>query len=292
MKKNIQSFLLEIEKTKGYSPLTVKAYKEDLNKLSAFCASLQKTSLSQISDRTIKQFLVYLDELGLEKSSIARTLASIRSFFNYAFQKGLIEKNLIAYTRNPKVRRKLPEVIPENLYATLLTLIESFNHEERALHSAVIEALYGCSLRVSEACNMLLKDVNFEKSSLKIIGKGDKTRIVPLGTESKKVFQHYLKGRPKEKYQPYFFLKQNSERLTANYVYRFVHRYLSEITDLKKKSPHIFRHSSATHMLNKGADLTAVKEILGHANLSTTQIYTQVSIERLKSVYKQAHPKS
>lgn len=292
MKDIIHSYLKEIESTKGYSPLTIKAYTEDLEQFYSFCDSIERPDITMINERTIKQFLVYMNDKELEKSSISRKLSSVRRFFSYAFKKELIDKNLIAYTKNPKIKRKLPEVIPENLYTILLKSIDSSKHKEKLLHAAVIEILYGCSLRVSEACNILLKDVDFSSSIIRVLGKGNKTRIVPLGEESKLILKKYLQERSSDRNQNYFFIKSDGSPVLSNYVYRFVHRYLSSITDLKKKSPHIFRHSSATHMLNHGADLTAVKEILGHSNLSTTQIYTQVSIERLKSVYKQAHPKS
>ncbi len=292
MKNIIQSYLKEIESTSGYSHLTIKAYTEDLKQFYSFCESIKKVEISLISERTIKQYLVHLNELDLEKSSISRKLSSIRRFFSYAFKKEFINKNLIAYTKNPKVKRKLPEVIPEGLYTVLIKSIYNSKDKNNILHAAVIEVLYGCSLRVSEACNLLLKDVDFSASIIRVLGKGNKTRIVPLGEQSKKIIEKYLSIRNTEKKQNYIFLKSDGSRVLSNYVYRFVRKYLSELTDLKKKSPHIFRHSSATHMLNHGADLTAIKEILGHSNLSTTQIYTQVSIERLKNVYKQAHPKS
>lgn len=292
MKEIIQSYLKELASTKGYSPLTIKAYSEDLDQFYSFCLSFNKSDIKTITERTIKNYLVFLNGKELEKSSISRKLTAVRSFFSYAFKKELIEKNLIAYTKNPKIMRKLPEVVPENLYSVLLQNISTGEHKEKKLHAAIIEVLYGCSLRVSEACNLLLKDVDFSSASIRVVGKGNKTRIVPLGQVSKLILTDYLQVRSTDKNQEYFFLKSDGSRVLSNYVYRFVHKYLSNITDLKKKSPHIFRHSSATHMLNHGADLNAVKEILGHSNLSTTQIYTQVSIERLKSVYKQAHPKS
>lgn len=292
MKEIIQSYLKELASTKGYSPLTIKAYSEDLDQFYTFCCSFNKSDIKMITERTIKNYLVFLNGKELEKSSISRKLTAVRSLFSYAFKKELIEKNLIAYTKNPKIKRKLPEVVPENLYSVLLQNILTGEHKEKKLHAAVIEVLYGCSLRVSEACNLLLKDVDFSTSSIRVLGKGNKTRIVPFGEESKLILNAYLQGRSTDNNQEYFFLKSDGARILSNYVYRFVHKYLTNVTDLKKKSPHIFRHSSATHMLNHGADLNAVKEILGHSNLSTTQIYTQVSIERLKSVYKQAHPKS
>ncbi|MFA4922987.1 MAG: tyrosine-type recombinase/integrase [Ignavibacteriaceae bacterium] len=292
MKNIIQSYLKEIESTKGYSPLTFKAYAEDLEQFYSFCEVINKIEIKSVTVKTIKQYLVHLNEMKLEKSSISRKLSSIRGFFSYAFKKEFIEKNLIAYTKNPKVKRKLPEVIPEGLYPLLLDHIIKTGNKNNILHSAVIETLYGCSLRVSEACNLLLKDMDFSTSIIRVLGKGSKTRIVPLGEESKIIINKYLQIRNTDKNQRCLFLKSDGSRISSNYVYRFVRKYLSELTDMKKKSPHVFRHSSATHMLNHGADLTAIKEILGHSNLSTTQIYTQVSIERLKNVYKQSHPKS
>lgn len=292
MNEIIQSYLKELASTKGYSPLTIKAYSEDLEQFYSFCNLINKIDIDSINERTIKHYLVFLNDKELEKSSISRKLSSIRRFFSYAFKRELIRENLIAYTKNPKIKRKLPEIVPENLYSVLLENISVGEHKEKKLHASVIEVLYGCSLRVSEACNLLSKDVDFTSSIIRVLGKGNKTRIVPFGEESKIILNEYLLVRSTKKNQGYFFLKSDGERVLSNYVYRFVNRYLSNVTDLKKKSPHVFRHSSATHMLNHGADLNAVKEILGHSNLSTTQIYTQVSIERLKSVYKQAHPKS
>jgi len=292
MKTSIQSYLDELRATGGYSALSIKAYTEDLLQFYEFCELNNRSDLKTVTERTVKQFLIKLNGSKLEKSSISRKLSSIRSYFAYLFKKELIDKNLTAYLKNPKVKRKLPEVIRENLYSLLLESISKTEDKNAELHSAIIEMLYGCSLRVSEACNILYKDMDLSSSIVRVLGKGNKTRIVPLGEQSKIIITNYLKGRSTEKNQQYLFLKIDGSRVSPNYVYRFVHKYLSALTDLKKRSPHIFRHSSATHMLNRGADLTAVKEILGHANLSTTQIYTQVSIERLKSVYKQAHPKS
>ena len=145
---------------------------------------------------------------------------------------------------------------------------------------------------MSEVCNLKAGDVDLEKATVRVLGKGSKTRIVPIGEQSKKNLAEYLKLFPVENYSETFLRNKSGKKLYEKYIYRIVNKYLSKVTDIRKKSPHILRHSSATHMLDKGADLRAVKEILGHENLKTTQIYTHVSIERLKKSYKKSHPKS
>ena len=156
---------------------------------------------------------------------------------------------------------------------------------------AIFELLYGCAFRVSELCSLNIADIDFHSMSVRVLGKGSKVRIVPLGSRSATVIKEYFKGRSSTGQEP-LFKNESGERITRHAVYNIVKHYLSLVTDIDKKSPHILRHSAATHMLDREADIMAVKEILGHENLSTTQIYTHVSIERLKKSYKKAHPKS
>jgi site-specific recombinase XerD len=193
--------------------------------------------------------------------------------------------------RNPKTSKKLPEITSsENILKTFQLAEEA--DDNPALIKAIFEFLYGCSLRVSEVCNLKAGDVDLEKGSVRVLGKGSKTRIVPIGEQSKKNLAEYLSLFPVENFSQTFLRNKSGKKLYEKYIYRIVNKYLSKVTDIRKKSPHILRHSSATHMLDNGADLRAVKEILGHENLKTTQIYTHVSIERLKQSYKKSHPKS
>jgi len=157
---------------------------------------------------------------------------------------------------------------------------------------AIFEILYGCAIRVDELCKLNYGDLDLKEQTLKVFGKGSKMRIVPVGEKSVEVINKYLKLKAFDVPTVPLFTNRKGKRIYQRFVHRLVNKYLSRVTDLKKKSPHVLRHSAATHMLDNGADLKAVKEILGHESLSTTQIYTHVSVERLKSTYKRSHPKS
>lgn len=233
-----------------------------------------------------------LNDEELDKVSISRILSSVRGFLKYSFQQDILSTNPAAYIRNPKINRKLPEIVSTENILTIYKKIEEVEKEQSKLIKAVFELLYGCSLRVSELCSLNRGDFDARDKILRVFGKGSKTRIVPVGTKSVEIINDYLNNRPNGKISDPLLLTPQGNRLYSKFVYRTVHKHLSFVTELKKKSPHILRHSSATHMLDRGADLRAVKEILGHENLSTTQIYTHVSIERLKSTYKKSHPKS
>jgi len=247
--------------------------------------------VSLVNERLIKSYLMHLSERDLEKISIVRKLSSLRGLFRFAFKEDLIKNNPTSQVKNPRTSKKLPEITSaENILKTF-ELADS-DAGNPLLIKVIFELLYGCSLRVSEVCNLKAGDVDLEKGLLRVLGKGSKTRIVPIGKQSKKNLAEYLSSSPVKNYSEPFVRNKEDKKLYEKYVYRIVNKYLSKVTDIKKKSPHILRHSSATHMLDRGADLRAVKEILGHENLKTTQIYTHVSIERLKQSYKKSHPKS
>jgi site-specific recombinase XerD len=184
-------------------------------------------------------------------------------------------------------------VTTENSILNVYKLVEEEKElKEAKLIIAIIELLYGCALRVDELCKLNNIDLDLKEKIIKVVGKGSKMRIVPIGDKSISIVNEYLSIKKKNGGKEALLITKKGNRIYPRYVHRIVNKYLSKVTDIKKKSPHILRHSAATHMLDNGADLRAVKEILGHENLSTTQIYTHVSIERLKSAYKKAHPKS
>ena len=287
----VEGYLVYIRNIKRYSPNTVKSYKADLNDFINFCNEKNKENVNEINDRFIKLFLMQLSEKNFEKISISRKLSSLRGLFKFAFKEDLIEQNPVSHLRNPKIPKKLPEI------ATKSDILKTFDIAEEEddnplLIKVIFELLYGCSLRVSEVCDLKAGDLDLTKNIIRVKGKGSKIRIVPVGEKSKINLKEYLNSFPYEKYSNPLLRNKNREKLYPKFIYRIVNKYLSKVTDIKKKSPHILRHSSATHMLDNGADLRAVKEILGHENLKTTQIYTHVSIERLKQSYKKSHPKS
>jgi site-specific recombinase XerD len=284
-------YLSELRIVKRYSPNTLLSYSKDLDDFVNFMNNISKTELEQISRKNIKQFLMYLNEARMNKNTISRKLSTVRSFFKFANEKDMIEINPAALVSNPKISRRLPEIIPAESFEETHQII-SKNEDNPELHSAIIELLYGTAIRVSELCKLNVSDYDKTDKTIRVHGKGGKTRIIPIGSKSIRVLEDYIsKSQLKSANKP-LLTNAKGERLYPKYIYRVVYKYLSKVVDIKKKSPHVLRHSAATHMLDRGANLRAVKEILGHENLSTTQIYTHVSIERLKNTYKKSHPKS
>lgn len=288
----IENYLQELSSVRRYSKHTIRNYSKDLNSFADYCGSSSKENITEISEKVVKSFLIYLNNNGLDKVSISRILSSVRGLFKYAYQKDILTGNPAAYVKNPKLSRKLPEIISTNTILNVYKKAEEEEKERAYLIKAIFELLYGCSLRVSELCSLNIQDYNCNDRILRVLGKGNKIRLVPIGNKSVEIVNEYLKQNPCVTISDPLLKTPAGNRLYSEFVYRVVNKYLSKVTEIKKKSPHILRHSSATHMLDKGADLRAVKEILGHENLSTTQIYTHVSIERLKSTYKKSHPKS
>jgi site-specific recombinase XerD len=280
--------------SKKLSKNAVIAYNNDVRDFLSFCESIKIENVDQVSVKTIKRFLGRLGTTGLDKSTIARRMTTLRELFDFLLQKELIEYNFVKDIKNPKFRRKLPEIISDKEFVKTTALASKLESTEfqTLLHETIFELLYGCSLRVSEVCSINTSDIDFDGGSIRITGKGSKTRIVPVGRVSISILKKYKDLKESFFVNNRFLINHLGKEVNVKYIYRIVNEYLSNITDIKKKSPHVLRHSSATHMLDNGADLLAIKEVLGHENLSTTQIYTHVSIERLKSIYKKAHPKS
>lgn len=286
-----KQYLDELENIKRYSKNTVKAYKKDLEQFIKFCEDNDKTNISSISEKFIKSYLVTLNENTLDKSSISRKLASIRGLFNYAYHHDIINTAPTSNISNPKNRRKLPEITSVDSVTKIYEIADN-SEKDSKLIKTIFELLYGCSLRVSELCSLNWGDLDINSKIIRVKGKGNKVRISPVGDKSIKIIKEYLEEKVYKTPGDPLLTNSNGRRIYPRMVHRIVNKYLSEVTDIKKKSPHILRHSAATHMLDRGADLRVVKEILGHENLSTTQIYTHVSIERLKESYKKSHPKS
>ena len=291
IKHLINSYLSYIENIKRYSLQTVKAYRTDLIQFSEYFKTTNKIDTGQLTERTIKMYLMHLSETGIEKRSISRKLASVRGMLKFAFHNKIIGSNPAAYIINPKSSKKLPEVTTTESILKIYQIADEAD-ENPELVKIIFELLYGCALRVSELCDLNFGDLDINSRTIRVMGKGSKLRIIPVGEKSTKIIKQYLNKINHQKNNDPLILTKGGNRLYPRLVYRIINKYLSKVTDIKKKSPHVLRHSAATHMLDNGADLIAVKEILGHENLSTTQIYTHVSIERLKSTYKKSHPKS
>ena len=287
----IEEYLENIEKIRRYSSMTLKSYSEDLREFNYYCKEYNKNDLSEISERFFRSYLGYLNDKKHEKTSISRKLSSLRGLFKYAYQHNYIKENPILSITNPKTKRKLPDITTSGSILEIYDEIEK-SDENHELIIGIFEILYGCAIRVSELCNLNLSDLDLDRKTLTVLGKGNKMRVVPIGGKSVPVLNSYLLTRDILDFKAPLFVTEKNQRIYPRYVHRLVSKYLGKVSEIKKKSPHILRHSAATHMLDNGADLRAVKEILGHENLSTTQIYTHISVERLKSTYKKAHPKS
>lgn len=291
IKKISNEYLNELKNIKRYSENTINAYHNDLEDFLKFCSTRKLDKFSGLTQKHIRAYLMSLNDNKLQTRSISRKLSALRGLLKFAYIRGYTENNPAALVSNPKSSRKLPDI------TTLDSILKIYDiagktDKDPALVKVIFEILYGCAIRVSELCSLNRVDLDIQGKTLRVKGKGNKTRIVPVGDKSIIIIQEYLKTRDSLTNRLPLLISMKGKRLYTRQVHRIVNKYLSEVTDLKKKSPHILRHSAATHMLDRGADLNAVKEILGHENLSTTQIYTHVSVERLKKTYKKAHPKS
>jgi integrase/recombinase XerC len=288
----IDKFLDYISVEKRYSQNTLVSYKKDLEDLLLFISETEGTEdLKKVDKKIIRNFIVSLSEKKIQKRSINRKLSSLRSFYLYLLKIGEIQVSPLETIPSLKFYAEKQIPISEEEMENLGEILES--DSGNSLEKLIIETLYQTGMRKSELCNILLEQVDFSKSEISIKGKGNKQRVVPISENLLKQMREYMVIRkPNEDSGIYFFVRENGKKLSEKFVYSVVNRYLSLITLKKKKSPHILRHSFATHVLNNGAEISKVKKILGHSSLASTQVYTNGNIEQLKRVFNQAHPRA
>ena len=288
----INKFLDYISVEKRYSQNTLVSYKKDLEDLLLFISETEGTEdLKKVDKKIIRNFIVSLSEKKIQKRSINRKLSSLRSFYLYLLKIGEIQVSPLETIPSLKFYAEKQIPISEEEMENLGEILES--ESGNSLEKLIIETLYQTGMRKSELCNILLEQVDFSKSEIFVKGKGNKQRVVPISENLLKRMQEYVAIRkPNEDSGIYFFVRENGKKLSEKFVYSVVNRYLSLITLKKKKSPHILRHSFATHVLNNGAEISKVKKILGHSSLASTQVYTNGNIEQLKRVFNQAHPRA
>ena len=288
----INKFLDYISVEKRYSQNTLVSYKKDLEDLLLFISETEGTEdLKKVDKKIIRNFIVSLSEKKIQKRSINRKLSSLRSFYLYLLKIGEIQVSPLETIPSLKFYAEKQIPISEEEMENLGEILE--RESGNSLEKLIIETLYQTGMRKSELCNILLEQVDFSKSEIFVKGKGNKQRVVPISENLLKQMQEYLAIRkPNEDSGIYFFVRENGKKLSEKFVYSVVNRYLSLITLKKKKSPHILRHSFATHVLNNGAEISKVKKILGHSSLASTQVYTNGNIEQLKRVFNQAHPRA
>jgi len=285
-----EKFLEYLAQEKIFSPHTVRSYHIDLEQFFEFVNDrLGGKDLKAMRREDIRDFLGFIMRYGYERRSAARKLSTIKSFFKFLVREKLADFNPARDVKTPKIEKRLPGFLTQYQAQKALQIIG--DDEASCRNRAIIETLYGAGLRAAELVGLDIDDIDFTSEIMRVKGKGNKERILPLGSYAKDAIQTYLKKREnKENWA--IFLNQQGKRLTTRSIQNIVNKQLSKVSEVTGTNPHILRHSFATHLLERGADLRAVQELLGHASLSTTQIYTHLSVERLKKIYDQAHPRS
>jgi integrase/recombinase XerC len=290
-----ESFLQYLKTEKRYSPHTVKSYSNDLDQFVAFLTDIgQPDNPSEASSHDIRKWVVSLMEAGYSAVSVHRKISCLRVFFKYMRKQGIMQDNPMQKVAIPKREKKLPVFVEEKAMEKLLD-VYSFGDDFSAVRDkTIVEMLYLTGMRRAELIGLKDSDIDLASSEVRVTGKRNKQRIIPLVKSFIATLEDYINKRDKavEKNGEWFFVTNKGNKLYDKFVYNNVKSYLSAVTTADKKSPHVLRHTFATHMLNRGADLNSIKELLGHENLSATQIYTHNTFEKLKNIYKQAHPRA
>jgi integrase/recombinase XerC len=292
LSRQIAVFCVYLDTERNVSPHTLAAYRLDLEQLAAFVFSEkgEAATVTDINHLLLRRYLALLGK-SAKKSSIGRKLAAIRSFFKYLLRRGVVAKNPAELIATPKKENRLPFHLDIDQVTTLVEApVDNQKHAMR--DRALLEMLYSCGLRVSELTGLNISDLDLSGGMVRVMGKGGKERIVPVGSRAITAIHEYLVSRGALAGRGPLFLNTRGQRINRRSVARIIDAHVLRIAAFKRISPHILRHTFATHMLEGGADLRAIQELLGHASLSTTQKYTHVGIDRLMEVYDKAHPKA
>ncbi|MHC5353765.1 tyrosine-type recombinase/integrase [Myroides sp. LJL115] len=294
MEKNISKFLDFIAKEKGYSTLTLKAYGDDLSAFDSFSTTLG-FSLVEVNYDIVRAWIVSLSEQGFANRSINRKISTLRSFYKFMQQVGQVRVHPLQLHRSLKVEKKLHLPFSQNEIDKVRSSLKENSDLESQRDLLVIDLLYMLGLRRAELVALRVEDFDFYSKQVKIHGKGDKVRYLPVLPELCQSIFSYLEVVSElwgvSKTKGWLLYRDRANKVNEMFVYRLINRYFSVVTTKEKKSPHVLRHSFASHLIEGGADINSVKELMGHESLSTTQIYTQVNLKELKRVYQSAHPR-
>jgi len=294
--KSIQSFLDYLKYEKRYSIHTLTSYQTDLTDFFEYINfQFSGPSLKDIDHNYVRSWLAHLKGKKLVSKSLNRKISSLKSFFKYQLKIGVIETTPMTNVISPKSSKRLPVFVRESETKELTQSLNQSTEDWKTLNGKMlISIFYATGMRLSELITLKEKQIDFSRSQIKVLGKGNKERIIPVSKEAMQTIREYIqmKKRDFEKTDDVFLVTEKGKKVYPKYAYLLVKKILSKTSSLDKQSPHVLRHSFATHLMNNGADLNAVKELLGHSSLASTQVYTHNSIEKLKNVYKKAHPKA
>jgi len=283
-------FLNYLIHEKRFSNHTVTAYKKDLENFLEILALNSDADIVQVTHRDMRSYLVALVEEALENTSVNRKLSSIKTFFRYLRQQGFCATNPATKVKSLKQKKVLPQFVPESQLWTEQIFDEVEDSYQRCMDRLIVEIFYQTGIRLSELINLKEKDVS--SSQIKVLGKRNKERIIPIAQGLSELINEYINQKKSFGLKSEYLIITNTEnKLSPKFVYSKVNYYLGKATNLSKKSPHVLRHTFATHMLNNGASLESIKKLLGHVDLSATQIYTHNSFKQIKTIYKQSHPR-
>ncbi len=292
---NLELFFSYLKYEKRYSTHTITAYENDLGQFVLFGKQLvEDFHVEQADYHLIREWIVSLMNNGTKARSVNRKISTLKTFYKFLEREGVIDKNPTEHVIMPKMAKKLPEFVQEKEINWLLDGKFFSDDFEGRRDRAVISLFYGTGIRLSELVDIRFTDLNLSEKLVKVSGKRNKERLVPFPAEISETLRSYILLRNElfPESLNFLFLTGKGEPAYNKLIYRIVKKQLSLVTTIDQRSPHILRHSYATHLLNRGADLNAIKELLGHANLAATQVYTHTSFEQLKKVYKQAHPRA
>jgi integrase/recombinase XerD len=294
MKEFIASFLDYLSVERGLARNTISAYGDDLEAFALFLSGKKISAVSAVTKNDIINFMLSQKDSGIGASSIARRLAAIRMFYRFLVRERIIRDDPTSLIDSPKLWKKIPETLSVNEVEALLSQ-PSLHTAQGIRDKAILEILYATGMRVSEAVNLKVDDLNLEVGFLRCIGKGNKERVIPLGKKAIGAVSKYLSSvRPellKKKTSDRLFLSRLGSQISRQSFWKLIKRYAKDARIKKPMKPHIMRHSFATHLLEHGADLRSVQEMLGHSNIATTQIYTHINKDRLKAIHKAYHPR-
>lgn len=292
----VDQFLTYLQHEKRYSPHTIQSYKTDLLQFSEYMLYTFELSLTEVGHVHVRNFMVALLEDHVSENSVGRKLSTLRSFYKHLSREGLIPANPVTLVKAPKVPKRLPVFVDDQKLDVLLDSGEFFDNTFSSVRDKlVIETLFGTGMRLAELLLLKESDIDFYGATVRVLGKRNKERIIPISKVLEDQLKVYIDLKTLQNFNNKTGVLIVTDKGTSAYpkfIYRIVTGYLTRISTQDKKSPHVLRHAYATSLLNRGADLNAIKELLGHASLAATQVYTHNSVERLKSIYKQAHPKA